>query len=98
MHYPVDFDRDVRQSGARSLRIQFDGTKEGYEQIAQAFDPSRTRTSYAKSEYMVIETLEGKHTACPKDWIIRGVAGELYPCKPDIFERTYEPAAPPASE
>jgi hypothetical protein len=29
--------------------------------------------------------------AKPGDWIIRGVAGELYPCKPDIFVRTYEP-------
>lgn len=39
----------------------------------------------------VIETLEGKMTVSPGDWIIRGVAGELYPCKPDIFAATYEP-------
>lgn len=38
-----------------------------------------------------IETLEGPITASPGDWIIRGVAGEFYPCKPDIFEATYEP-------
>jgi hypothetical protein len=31
-------------------------------------------------------------TAQPRDWIIRGVAGEFYPCKPDIFAATYEPA------
>lgn len=37
-----------------------------------------------------IPTLEGVMTAAPGDWIIRGVAGEFYPCKPDIFERTYE--------
>ena len=37
-----------------------------------------------------IPTLEGWHTARPGDWIIRGVQGELYPCKPDIFEATYE--------
>ena len=37
-----------------------------------------------------IETLEGGHNVCPGDWIITGVAGERYPCKPDIFERTYE--------
>jgi hypothetical protein len=30
----------------------------------------------------------------PGDWVIRGVAGEFYPCKPDIFEATYEPAPP----
>lgn len=34
---------------------------------------------------------EAKHVADPGDWIIRGVAGELYPCKPDIFAQTYEP-------
>lgn len=39
-----------------------------------------------------IETLEGRHKAKIGDYIIRGVAGELYPCKPDIFRKTYEPA------
>ena len=38
-----------------------------------------------------IETLEGVMTASLGDWIIRGVKGELYPCKPDIFAATYEP-------
>lgn len=37
-----------------------------------------------------IDTLEGKHEVSEKDWIITGVKGELYPCKPDIFELTYE--------
>lgn len=38
-----------------------------------------------------IKTLEGEMTAEPRDWIIQGVQGELYPCKPDIFAATYEP-------
>lgn len=38
-----------------------------------------------------IHTLEGDMTASVGDWIIRGVKGEVYPCKPDIFEATYEP-------
>jgi hypothetical protein len=38
-----------------------------------------------------IDTLEGGHTVCPGDWIITGVKGEWYPCKPDIFELSYEP-------
>ena len=38
-----------------------------------------------------IETLEGKMTVSDGDWIITGVKGEKYPCKPDIFEKTYEP-------
>lgn len=37
-----------------------------------------------------IDTLEGGHIVCPKDWIITGVKGEKYPCKPDIFAATYE--------
>lgn len=38
-----------------------------------------------------IQTLEGVMYAAPGDWIIKGVQGEFYPCKPDIFEATYEP-------
>lgn len=39
-----------------------------------------------------VETLEGGHIVCPGDWIITGVKGEHYPCKPDIFTATYDPA------
>jgi len=38
-----------------------------------------------------IDTLEGGHIVCPGDWVITGIKGELYPCKPDIFAATYEP-------
>lgn len=38
----------------------------------------------------LIHTLEGTMSADPGDYIIRGVQGEFYPCKPDIFEQTYE--------
>lgn len=41
-------------------------------------------------QQMQIATLEGVMTAEPGDWIIKGVKGEFYPCKPDIFEATYE--------
>ena len=37
-----------------------------------------------------IDTFEGGHIVCPGDWIITGVKGECYPCKPDVFEQTYE--------
>ena len=43
------------------------------------------------SQPLVIQTLEGDHQATIGDWIIKGVKGEFYPCKPDIFEMTYEP-------
>lgn len=39
---------------------------------------------------LYIDTLEGTHTASPGDYIIKGIKGEFYPCKPDIFELTYE--------
>lgn len=42
---------------------------------------------------VIIKTLEGTHHAAPGDWIICGIAGEIYPCKPDIFELTYEEVA-----
>ena len=44
------------------------------------------------NDQLIIPTLEGDHKANLGDWIIKGVQGELYPCKPDIFEATYEPA------
>lgn len=46
----------------------------------------------AKFRTIVIPTLEGSMEARIGDWIIRGVAGEFYPCKPDIFHATYEAA------
>lgn len=41
---------------------------------------------------IAIDTLEGTMYADPGDYVIRGVQGEFYPCKPDIFDATYEPA------
>jgi hypothetical protein len=43
---------------------------------------------------LAIQTLEGVMVAAPGDYVIRGVQGEFYPCKPDIFEATYEPVVP----
>ena len=43
-----------------------------------------------ESLFLTIHTSEGDMRAMPGDWIIRGVKGEFYPCKPDIFELTYE--------
>lgn len=41
---------------------------------------------------LFVKTLEGEMTASPGDWIIRGVIGEFYPVKPEVFDATYEPA------
>ena len=43
-----------------------------------------------ENPHLAIITLEGVMQAEPGDWIIKGIKGELYPCKPDIFEATYE--------
>lgn len=48
-------------------------------------------------DYASIQTLEGIMRVDIGDWIIRGVKGELYPCKPDIFAATYEPVEEPAA-
>jgi hypothetical protein len=49
-----------------------------------------------ESGVLVIRTLEGDMTAQKGDWIIQGVQGEFYPCKPDIFSATYESVSEPA--
>ena len=51
---------------------------------AADFDPNEDLDNFW------IETLEGQHTASRGDWIIKGISGEFYPCKPDIFKKTYE--------
>lgn len=48
------------------------------------------RVAVARPDHLIIHTLEGQHRADLGDWIIQGIKGELYPCKPDIFEATYE--------
>jgi len=53
------------------------------------------RRDGATSSVLFIDTLEGTMRADAGDWIIRGIKGEFYPCKPDIFEATYEPAVAP---
>jgi len=47
---------------------------------------------YLLAGVLMIATLEGPLTVSMNDWIIQGVKGEIYPCKPDIFAATYEPA------
>ncbi len=47
--------------------------------------------AYQTDQEIKIQTLEGTMTASPGDWIITGINGEKYPCKPGIFEKTYAP-------
>lgn len=66
--------------------VQWNGTN--LDEV-RAFVPEEVRYNKV-SEPMGIKTLEGVLTISINDWIIRGVKGEFYPCKPDIFAATYE--------
>lgn len=72
----------------------FDGTFDSYKAISVALgSPDKfyfAEMSGGAHTEIEIRTLEGTMRADPGDWIIRGVKGELYPCKPDIFVATYE--------
>ena len=50
----------------------------------------RIEADYSIEEYLVIPTLEGDMEASIGDYIIKGLRGEFYPCKPDVFEKKYE--------
>ena len=52
--------------------------------------PAPSQFLRLKGSKWEIKTLEGWYKLMPFDWIIRGIKGEYYPCKPDIFEQTYE--------
>lgn len=64
-----------------------DWAVKAFEEKIIFFDEFDSESSPAE---LFIKTLEGVHHASVGDYIIRGVNGELYPCKPDIFEKTYE--------
>ena len=67
---------------------QWDGGLTSFNDIAEW---SEGKVIFSTSDRTLkIATLEGEMTALPKDWIIQGVNKEFYPCKPNIFEKTYE--------
>jgi hypothetical protein len=54
------------------------------------YSPDSNPDGSEAMHFVIIRTLEGDMLASPGDYVIRGVKGEFYPCKPDIFEATYE--------
>lgn len=70
--------------------VQWLGTAEQAAEIV-ALDPKIVDFKRETPDKIYIQTLEGLMTASPEDWIIQGVKGELYPCKPDVFRTSYEP-------
>jgi len=81
--------------------VQFDGANLQAATKIEEFVGKKLQWEYWLKEgemSCIIPTLEGEMTASVGDWIIKGVKGEFYPCKPDIFEVTYEPAEPQKEE
>lgn len=72
---------------------QWLGTADSWERI-MAMGNINWKPGEMGTETFIIETLEGDHLAKKGDFIIKGVAGEFYPCKPDIFLKTYETVVP----
>lgn len=74
--------------------VQWDGSTESGERIATTPGFESVQIHAEKDDSrpprLVCPTLEGVLLASPGDWIIRGVRGEVYPCKPNIFADTYE--------
>lgn len=66
--------------------IKYDGTGDSFEQIDEFTDGHL----FTNQGNVFIETLEGNMKVSNGDYVIRGVNGEFYPCKPDIFGKTYE--------
>lgn len=70
--------------------MEWDGTDLSARTIQDWADKAGERRVLYNVATLVIQTLEGDMTATPGDWIIKGVNNEFYPCKPDIFAKTYE--------
>ena len=77
--------------------LQWDGSMEGMERIRNHWPEILTAELRSNPDNRTVSwwstgTLEGRHVVSVGDFIIKGIKGEFYPCKPDIFELTYEVA------
>lgn len=89
---PVEIEA-VQFMGVLDNQPQFhDGSEEPPVWLIEALAKDRLAPGSiaAFGNHLNIVTLEGAHEASPRDWIIRGIKGEIYPCKPDIFAATYD--------
>ena len=66
--------------------------------LGDSFAGALTEKRIGGKRDLLVQTLEGKVMASKGDYLIRGIQGEYYPCKPDIFSATYEAVAPPKPE
>lgn len=69
----------------------FEDTVDCLSELSDFMDNQEVRVNYWEPEpKLLIETLEGTMGASEGDYVIKGISGEFYPCKPDIFHKTYE--------
>lgn len=74
----------------RKRPVVIEAFKLGTDEMPEWFTNGKGVDWYINDGFIFILTLEGVMTARPGDYIIRGIKGEIYPCKPDIFDGTYE--------
>lgn len=84
------FNKLIKEYTKKPIKIQavlYDGSKESINAILEL---NKNKDILLENNELIIKTLEGAMLASKGDYVIQGVKGELYPCKPDIFEKTYE--------
>lgn len=86
---------DVIIGADRNYRVVFDTKEDLPEWLTAALINEVVYPVSDEPPQVIVKTFEGEMFASKGDWIIRGVKGELYPCKPDVFRVTYDPAAEP---
>ena len=69
--------------------VQWDGTIDGCIEVYKILEEGNHEVTLGDGK-LKIPTLEGVISASPGDYIVKGIKGEVYPCKPDIFEQTYD--------
>ena len=90
--HPLDFVGKIIQAPLGGSYLNYEGKVVRF-YINPKVSPETicSKCGHKMKDHGWIDTLEDGHNVCPGDWIITGVQGEYYPCKPDIFEQTYTP-------
>ena len=90
--HPLDFVGKILQDPLGGSYLNYEGkVVRFYINPEVSGETICSKCGHKNEDHGWIDTLEDGHNVCPGDWIITGVQGEYYPCKPDIFEQTYTP-------
>jgi hypothetical protein len=101
--HPNDYDNDIIDIDGSTMPGEYQREHNWEGQIVRYYrnpnDSGERVCDHCKrvmDDHGWIDTLEGGHTVCPGDYVITGIKGERYPCKPDIFAATYDVVGPTA--